>query len=163
MSDATQQLLAALRVLFSIPQLGVWFGAVPKRDVVRKNKRAARTVLMFAHAIAAERGLAVPSGNGKSFHEFVTAIAEITMGNYNLKYPDARKRAIQAREDFIRQMAQCPEDSSNIRFDTVQAVVDDINKRMLAEREDFMPFDVADFGYAEVATHAPDDLSPDAC
>lgn len=166
MSNATQQLLAALRVLFSVPQLGVWFGAVPKGQTPRKDKRAARTVLMFAHAIATERGLAVPSGNGKSFHEFVAALAEITMGErYLAGYPEARMARIQSRENLIRVMAQDPTDASQVRFDTVAAVVTDINQRMLAHDPEFMPFEVEAFGYESAATdtHGADDMSPDAC
>lgn len=162
-----QQILNAVSLLLAVPQCGVFNGAV--KGVMPSNRRNAWLALAFAWAVARQSNAEFPVKPGEPAESYTTgksakfliALAEATMGNYQKDRPAVRKQRIDDRVHYIANFLSNP-DASGFRHDSVAAVVEQMNVKMLTARPDFTPFDPSDFGWGGDVPAPADDFSFDA-
>jgi hypothetical protein len=162
-----QQILNAVSLLLAVPQCGVFNGAVT--GVMPSNRRNAWLALAFAWAVARQSNVEFPVKAGEPVDSYTTgksakfliALAEATMGNYQKDRPTVRQERINQRASFIAQFLAHAE-VSGFRHDSVAAVVEQMNIKMLAAKPDFTPFDPSVFGWGGDVPAPADDFSFDA-
>ena len=162
-----QQILNAVSLLLAVPQCGVFNGAV--KGVMPSNRRNAWLALAFAWAVARQSNIEFPVKPGDPAESYTTgksakflaALAEATMGNYQKDRPSVRKQRIDDRVNYIAHFLTNA-DVSGFRHDSVAAVVEQMNVKMLAAKPEFTPFDPSDFGWGGDVPAPADDFSFDA-
>jgi len=162
-----QQILNGVSLLLAVPQCGVFNGAV--KGVMPSNRRNAWLALAFAWAVARQSSVEFPVRAGEPEASYTTgkpakfllSLAEATMGNYQKDRPTVRQERINQRAAFMAKFLAKP-DVSLFRHDSVAAVVEQMNLKMLKDKPGFSPFDPADFGWGGDVPAPAEDVSFDA-